>query len=70
MSKVEAGGGPNNPPSRLRVTIFSSRLLGLKMVGALHRVRLNCHYTDFKNCSRILMNCHYMLVTNTIHGPI
>ena len=28
MSKVE-GGGPIDPPSRLRVTIFSRRLLGL-----------------------------------------
>ena len=30
MSKVEGGGGPIDPPSRLRVTIFSRRLLGLK----------------------------------------
>ena len=30
MSKVEeGGGGPVDPPSRLRVTIFSRRLLGL-----------------------------------------
>ena len=29
MSKVEGGGGPIDPPSRLRVTIFSRRLLGL-----------------------------------------
>ena len=33
MSKVEwggGGGGPTDPPSRLRVTIFSIRLLKLK----------------------------------------
>ena len=30
MSKVEGKGGPIDPPSRLRVTIFSRRLLGLK----------------------------------------
>ena len=29
MSKVEGGGGPIDPPSRLRVTIFSRKLLGL-----------------------------------------
>ena len=29
MSKVKGGGGPIDPPSRPRVTIFSSRLLGL-----------------------------------------
>ena len=34
MSKIEGGGCPIEPPSRLRVTIFSSRLLGLKMILA------------------------------------
>ena len=33
MSKVEGGGGPIDPPSRLRVTIFSRRLLRLTMEG-------------------------------------
>ena len=32
MSKVEGGGGPIDPPSRLRVTFFSSRLLGLMII--------------------------------------
>ena len=34
MSKVEGGGGGSidPPPSRLRVTIFSSRLLGLNVL--------------------------------------
>ena len=32
MSKVEGGGGPIDSPSRLRVTIFSSRLLGLTIL--------------------------------------
>ena len=31
MSKVEGGVRLTPPPSRLRVTIFSRRLLGLKM---------------------------------------
>ena len=38
MSKVEGGGGPIDPPAtppRLRVTIFSSRLLGLSKLTAL-----------------------------------
>ena len=38
MSKVEGGGGPFEPPpppSRLRVTIFSRRLLGLSVVMGL-----------------------------------
>ena len=30
MSKVEGGGGPIDTPPKLRVTIFSSRLLGLR----------------------------------------
>ena len=29
MSKVEGGGGPIDPPSRLLVAIFSRRLIGL-----------------------------------------
>ena len=32
MSKVEGGGGLIDPPSRLRVTIFSRRLLGLNNI--------------------------------------
>ena len=32
MSKVDGGGGPIDPPSRLRVTIFSRRLLGLNYI--------------------------------------
>ena len=35
MSKVEGGGGPIDPPSRLRVAIFSRRLLGLKQIEEL-----------------------------------
>ena len=40
MSKVEGGGGPIDPPAtppppRLRVTIFSSRFLGLSKLTAL-----------------------------------
>ena len=31
MSKEDGGGGPIDPPSRLRVTIFSRRLLGLSL---------------------------------------
>ena len=33
MSKVEGGGGPIDPPSRLRVAIFSKRLLGLSRMS-------------------------------------
>ena len=33
MSKVEGGGGPIDPPSRLRVSIFSRRLLGLIIIS-------------------------------------
>ena len=32
MSKVEGGGPIDPPPSRLRVTIFSRRLLGLNAI--------------------------------------
>ena len=31
MSKVERGRGSDLPPSRLRVTVFSRRLVGLKL---------------------------------------
>ena len=34
MSKVEGGGGAIDSPSCVRVTIFSSRLLGLKYIEA------------------------------------
>ena len=38
MSKVERGGGsPIDPPSRPRVIIFSSRLLGLNWQAILPR---------------------------------
>ena len=33
MSKVEGGGVRDNPPSKLRVTIFYRRLLGLNLTA-------------------------------------
>ena len=42
MSKVEGGGVRLTPPSRLRVTIFSGRLLGLiEMIHVLIVTKLN-----------------------------
>ena len=45
MSKVEGGGGgpidPPPPPPRLRVTIFTWRLLGLRYSGLLFQQRSN-----------------------------
>ena len=42
MSKVEGGGVRLTPPSRLRATIFSRRLLGLSR-------KIRVVHTDFGN---------------------
>ena len=50
MSKVE-GGGAIDPPSRLRVTIFSRRLLGLKEVSDCIFLTVTC-----RSCSEYLQD--------------
>ena len=56
MSKVEkGGGGPIDPPSRLRITIFSSRLLGLSDILSLFEYKLTQHSTKCIISSLIIL---------------
>ena len=71
MSKVEGGGGPiDPPPSRLRVTIFSRRLLGLTLevlrggsqIDTLS-IFLALNFCSFTDCQKLWHNC--CLLVNT-----
>ena len=57
MSKVEGGGGPIDPPvlSRLRVTIFSRRLLGLTIIP---QTRIRCELLDSERGAEHVVGYH------------